>query len=310
MTDARQIRVLLEQAERQRRLGNHRGATQLAQRALSLDPDHAIAHAELALILLDARRLVGAGVEVRLALGLDGNDPFIHRVAAAVLIAERELDDAWRHCLIAMQDGRTADAYVLGARIRDLQGDRRHARELLREALELDAGDTAAQTQLAQLALSDGQLAEAAQQIAQALAGDPADRHAHAVAGHVALARGELADAEHHARFVLQNAADDHDGLALWTAIQARRSRVLGAWWRWNAWVTLGSARRRLAIQLCLFVAVRIAVIVTDALELDAVSRGLQLVWLGVCAYTWFAPALFRRMVARTLRTVELDPEF
>lgn len=310
MSDARQIGILLEQAERQRQLGNHRGATELAQRALSLDPDHAVAHAQLALILLDARRLAGAAVESRIALGLDGNDPFIHRAAAAVLIAERKLDEAWQHCLIAMQDGRTPAAYVLGARIRDLQGDRRHARELLLEALELEAGDTDAQTQLAQLELHDGQLDEAARRIAEALAGDPADRMAHIVAGYVALARGEISDAEHHARFVLQNAADDRSGLQLWTAIQARRSRLLGAWWRWNAWLTLGSDRRRLAILLGEFVAVQIAIIATDALDLDAVSRALQLVWLGTCAYTWFAPALFRRMVARTLRTVELDPEF
>jgi hypothetical protein len=59
-----------------------------------------------------------------------------------------------------------------------------------------------------------------------------------------------------------------------------------------------------------MYVAVRVAIIVTDALELDAVSRVLQLVWLASCVYSWFAPALFRRMVARALRTVALDPEF
>ncbi|HEX8107847.1 MAG TPA: tetratricopeptide repeat protein [Kofleriaceae bacterium] len=53
--ERRQIRVLLEEAEVQRRLGNHRGATELAQRALTIDPDHAQAHAALAGILLDAR---------------------------------------------------------------------------------------------------------------------------------------------------------------------------------------------------------------------------------------------------------------
>jgi hypothetical protein len=29
-----------------------------------------------------------------------------------------------------------------------------------------------------------------------------------------------------------------------------------------------------------------------------------------VGAYTWFAPVMFRRMVARSLEAVRLDPEF
>lgn len=310
MTQARQIAVLLDQAERQRELGNHRGATELAQRALSLDPDHAGAHAQLAMILLDARRLAGAALEASIALGLDGSDPYVHRVVAAVRIAERKLDDAWQHCLIAMQDSRVPSAYVLGARVRELQGSLADARELLHEALALDAGHTGALTQLARLTLDGGDRDGAARLIEQTLAIDPGDRGAHVVAGYIDLARGDVAGAEQHARFVLQADADDHDCLSLWTAIQARRSRLLGLWWRWNAWLTLGSDRRRLAILIGEFVAVQAAIIVTDELDLVALSRALNYAWLGLCAYTWFAPALFRRMVARTLDTVRLDPEF
>ncbi|HET7505058.1 MAG TPA: tetratricopeptide repeat protein [Kofleriaceae bacterium] len=310
MTDARQISILLQQAERQRRLGNHRGATQLAQRALALDPDHAVAHATLARVLLDARRLAAAGLEVRTALGLDGNDPYIHRVAAAVLTAERKLDDAWQHCLIAMQSGPEPAAYVLGATIRKLAGDRGQARELLLEALALEAADTDALTQLAQLALEAGDLEDAVRQIVAALESDPSDVAAHVVAGRIDLARGDLPGAEQHARFVLGADATDRGGLALWSAIQVRRSWLLGMWWRWNAWLTLGSERRRLGILLGEFVLVQIAIILADERDLDGVARALRLAWLGLCAYTWFAPALFRRMVARTLATVRLDPDY
>lgn len=311
MTASRQISVLLEQAERQRRLGNHRGATELAQRALSLDPDHAEAHAGLALILLDARRLSGAGIEMRAALALDGNDPYIHRVAAAVLIAERRLDDAWKHCLIAMQDGpRGPAALVLGARIRELQGDPAQARELLLEALALEAGDVDAMTELARLTLAAGDRDEAARLIREALAADPADRDAHVVAGYIDLARGDQASAEQHARFVLHESADDQGGLRLWTAIQARRNWLLGAWWRMNAWLTLGSDRRRLGLLLGEFVLVQVAIIITDELGFEAAPRLLGFAWMGLCAYTWFAPYLFQRMVERSLESVRLDPEF
>jgi hypothetical protein len=55
---------------------------------------------------------------------------------------------------------------------------------------------------------------------------------------------------------------------------------------------------------------VRIAVIITDELGYTGTARVLQLAWLGFCAYTWIAPWMFRRMLARSLDTVRLDPNF
>jgi len=307
----RQVAVLLDQAEVQRRLGNVRGALGLAQRALTIDPDHAAAHATLAVILLDGRRLAAAGIEARAALALDGNDPYIHRVAAAVLTAERKLADAWAHCLIALQAPEPPpEAHVLAARIQVLQGDDARARELLHDALALHAMHTGALTALARLELGAGHHAEAARWIELALRSDPGDRPAHLAAGHIALAAGDATGAERHARFVLEAHADDRDALALWAAIQARRSRVLGAWWRWNLWITLGDDRRRIAILLGSFVLARLAIIVTDELGYPGLAAALQLGWLAMCVYTWVAPGLFRRMLARALATVRLDPEF
>jgi Flp pilus assembly protein TadD len=309
--EERQVTVLLEQAEVQRRLGNLRQATELAQRALTIDPDHAWAHAALAFILLDTRRVRAAAIEVRAALALDGNDPHIHHVAASVMVAERKLEDAWAHCLIALE-GPVVEpgAYVLGARIRDLQGDPARARELLNEALALDADYTDALTQLARLELAAGDKDRAAELIERALTSDPADRRAHVIAGYIDLARGDTASAEQHARFVLNQIATDEGGLELWAAIQARRSWLLGAWWRWHMWMSLGDDRRRIALLIGGFVVAQLAIIIADELDLDAASRVVSLAWLGLCAYTWFAPEMFRRMLARSLGTVRLDPDF
>lgn len=309
--ETRQITVLLEQAEVQRRLGNHRGATELVQRALTLDPDHAQAHAALAFTLLGARRLPGAMIEARLALGLDANDPYIHHVVAAVLTAERKLDDAWAHCLVALEGPlATPEAHVLGAQIRTLQGEVAHAKELLQEALKLDPAHTGALTRLAGLFLAAGERAAASRLVALALESDPADLEAHVVAGFIDLASGDTAGAEQHARFVLNQDATDDEGLALWAAIQAHRSRLLGAWWRWNTWMSRGDERRRIALLIGAFVLARIAIIITDELGYEGIARALTLGWLGFCAYTWFAPAMFRRMLARQLGTVNLDPDF
>ena len=227
------------------------------------------------------------------------------------LTAERKLEDAWAHCLIALQAAApTPDAFVLGAQIRDLLDDRAHARELLREALALDAAHTAALTQFSHLERRSGAYDEAARLAQLALEADPGYRPAHIAAGYVDLARGDVASAEQHAKFVLHGDSNDRAGLELWAAVQARRSRVLGTWWRWNTWMCVGEDRRRLAILMAGYLIAQIAIIISDELDLTRLTLVLSLGWLGFCAYTWFAPALFQRMVARSLEAVRLDPDF
>src|ERR1700752_2321870 len=104
MREPRQIQALIEQADRARRAHDWTTAIDLLKRALALDPEHDVAHASLALALLGARRLHGAVIEIDLALGFGPDNPFCHYAAAAVRRSERKLDDAWRHCLVAIQD--------------------------------------------------------------------------------------------------------------------------------------------------------------------------------------------------------------
>lgn len=309
--EERQIEVLLERADVQRRLGNYRGAIEIVQRALAIDPDHARAHGALAFLLLSARRLPGARIEIRIALSLDGGDPYLHYVAGAVCLAERALDEGWKHVLVALDANSTdLDARVLGATIQVLRGDAQKARELLAEALAHDPNHCRALTALARLELDAGNLAAAAEQIARALATDSVNHEAHVVAGHIELARGNDVVAEEHARFVLNQNATDEDGLRLFTAVKARRSPLLGLWWRWNAWVSLRDERRQIGLLIGTFVLMRMLIIVTDELGYELVSRGLAYAWFGFCAYTWVAPELFRKWLAQELRSVRLDPDY
>ncbi|MEJ7601046.1 MAG: hypothetical protein WKG01_24295 [Kofleriaceae bacterium] len=126
---------------------------------------------------------------------------------------------------------------------------------------------------------------------------------AHVVAGLVDLVRGDVAHAEQHARFALRQHADDAGAIELWTAIQARRSWLRGAWWRLSAWLALRSERGQLALLIGSFVVARVAMILAGAAGLVALERLLYWVWLVGCAYTWLAPHLYRRMVADALES-------
>jgi tetratricopeptide (TPR) repeat protein len=309
--EEREIEALLEQADVQMHLVNWRGAIDLLRRALAIDPDHARAHAMLALALLGARRLAGAEIECRLALALEGNDPFCHYAAAAVLRAQRKLDEAWEHCELALHtDSTDVDVYVLAAGIRDLRGEISEARALLVSALELEPAHAGALTRFARLELDAHRYEEAARYIDEALRARPDDLDAHVVAGFIDLVRGDDAGAEGHARFALTQDATDRDALQLWAAIKARRSWTLGLWWRLNAWVSLRSEGGQIALLIGSFVVVQIAIILAAAADLPLVEKVLEWGWLAFCAYTWIAPGLFKRMLERDLGSVVLDPEF
>jgi tetratricopeptide (TPR) repeat protein len=309
----RQVEALLEQADAQMRLSHWRGAIDLLRRALAIDPDHARAHAMLALALLGAKRLAGAEIEAQLALGLGlgSSDPLCHYAAAAVRRAQRRLDEAWEHCEVALTaDSTDVDIYVLGAGIRDLRGEVSEARALLARALELEPSHAGALTRFARLELDAHRFEEAARYVEQALRAKPDDLDAHVVAGLVDLVRGDDAGAEGHARFALTQDATDLDALQLWAAIKARRSFTLGLWWRLNAWISLRSEGGQVALLIGSFVVVQVAIILATAADLPLLEEVLGWAWLGLCAYTWIAPELFKRMLQRDLGTVVLDPDF
>lgn len=311
MSDDRQVEALLEQADLRMQMLDWRGAIDLLRSALAIDPDHARAHAILAMALLGAKRLPGAEIEARLALTLDGGLPFCHYAAASVLAAQRKLQDAWEHCQVALQsDSTDADVHVLGAWICELRGEHAQARELLREALELESNHVGALTRFARLELDARHLDEAERYASEALRAKPADVDAHVVAGLIALVRGDDVKAEEHARFALNQESTDRDALQLWAAIKAHRSWTLGVWWRFNAFVSLRSESGQIGLLIGSFVLAQLAIILVGAAGYPTLERILQLGWLGFCAYTWLAPELFKKLLARDLGRVELDPDF
>lgn len=309
--EERQIAALIEQSDRSRRAHDWNGAINLLKRALSLDPEHARAHACLSLALLGARRLHGASLEVELALAFDGNDPFCHYAAAAVRRGQRKLDQAWQHVLVALHDDHAdADTHVLAASIKVLENDRAAAHTLLSEALALDANHVDALTELASLELRSGDVDAAKRRIELALTIDPANGDAHIVAGYIALRTNDVSEAESHARFALHQDAGDRDALGLWTAIKARRNILLGIWWRFNALISLRSERAFVGILLGSFVVVRIAILVLGALGFEDIEDALSQGWLLFCAYTWIAPRVFDWMLQRELKTVMLRDDY
>jgi len=85
---------------------------------------------------------------------------------------------------------------------------------------------------------------------------------------------------------------------------------VLGVWWRWNVFVGMRSERAQLGILLGSYLLVRLVVILLGESGHDDAEILVAQIWLAFCAYTWFAPALFRWMLQRELKTVTLRDDY
>lgn len=298
-------------AERYYAHGRIDSAIDALLQSLGEDPDRSDAHAFLALCLIKRQRLHAAGLEAARALELEPESAFAHLAAAIVAIARRQFEQAQAHLRSARElqpdAAAVADAY---ARLYLAWGRDAQALEEARRACELDPDDPDHPALLASLELRRGDRARAEALAREVLRGHPEHVEALCVLGHCELAAGRTDSARDHAAWALQIDPMDGEALTLMAAVKARRSWLLGLWWRFQSFVSAGSRVRAVMLLLGMFLVYRVALIALPQHGLAQWTGPVSYAWLLFCAYTWIAPSLFWRSVKKELEQVKLRPGF
>ncbi|MGH8079338.1 MAG: tetratricopeptide repeat protein [Lysobacter sp.] len=280
-------------------------------RLLGEDAEQSDAHAFLALCLVKRKRLHAAGLEAQRALELESESPFAHLAAAIVAIARRSFKTAQAHLSTAREldpdSAQIADAF---ARLYLAWGRDAQALEEARRACELDPDDVDYPALLASLELRRGDRARAEALAREVLHAHPEHVEALCVLGHCELAAGRTDSAREHAAWALQIEPTDGDALTLMAAVKARRSWLLGLWWRFQSFISAGSRTRAVVLLLGIFLLYRIALIALPQQGHAEWTGPLSYAWLAFCAYTWIAPGLFWRSLKKELEQVRLRPGF
>jgi tetratricopeptide (TPR) repeat protein len=301
---------LVRMAESELREDKWREASELLRRALTVDEDHARAHAMLALALLIPKRYAGAESEARRALALQSGSPYCHYVLAAVLFARgRRIDQAWESCHVALGGGvdheTNVRAHVLGAQIRAARGEHEPARALLERALQIAPNHADARVAFARLELAAGRPAEAARHADEALRIRSTDIAANVIAGKIDLAAGDVAAAERHARFALLQDSADAEALRLWAAIRSHRNRALGTLWRAAVWITTRDGDQQVGLLVGSYILVQLAMILANAAGLAGLQSKLVWLWAGLVLALYWGPAGLQRLLANDLEQPE-----
>jgi len=291
--------------------GDVMGAVEMFKQSLGEEPDNAEVHSYLSICLLQLKRVHAAGVESAIALQLDPMSRLSLSIAARVAIARNQLEEAEELAERAVAaDPEHAGPLRLQADLCRLRHRPTKALELLTRARALDPEDVDTLSDLARIHLDAGRLDQAEELAREALAMEAGDPGALVVMGHIFLSRGDLDAAHDQAVWVLSNNPDNTRALTLIASIKARRNPVLGLWWRYHTWMSKLGQKGVVVALLGAYMVYRVVAQATEDLGHANLSEGIEYAWLGVCAFTWFGPVIFKRMVDKELGRVELDPDF
>ncbi len=289
--------------------GDLHHACELLQECLAGDPDHAEAHALLALCLLDLRLLGPAQAEAEAALLCDPQEALAHSAMGSVCLGDRRFTRASEHYERALQlDPSDSYHHLRVAHLAAvLDQPRQH---LLERALQLDPDDPDVLAALAEERLDHRDLEAAHTFALRALEADPESHDALLAMARVLLHRDDVPGAREHVVMALRQHANSEEGLRLLVAIKARQNPFLGLWFRWSLWMDAASNGRSVALLVGGFLAFQLLSALAEDLGYPSVADVLHYAWLGIVAYSWIAPGVFARMLAHELRGVELDERY
>ena len=301
------LRMAVDQLER----GLSRAAIDSLRRYLAVEPDSAQAHAVLALALYNTKRLTASAHEARLALQLDPESIEARRALALAAMGARRFSEAQKLLDEALAFDPESVHVRLGlARLGRLRGDWRAEREALDAARRLAPEEPGVIVDQGSLELREGNTDGAEKLARAALALDPENISGQVLLGRVMLKRGRVEEARELAVTALRAEASSREALLFLVEAKVRANPLMGMWWRWNTWMNELGSRSSVIVLVAAFLIQRVARQIAGDLGATDVSELIGYAWLGVVAYTWIAPGVFHRMLARELQDVRLRPDF
>jgi tetratricopeptide (TPR) repeat protein len=220
-------------AERQINLGNSRGAIEPLRRALAADPNHALAHAYLAVCLQDVREGKAAVQSIGSALALAPEHWYVQFAAGRIALQQQRYQEAEKH----LDDARRTASWnaPVYRHLADLYRQTKRAGtalEVLEEGLGQCPGDVGIISEIGTELLNRGHLELAEIRALEALSLDPESIDAHVVAGYVRLWQNCRAEALDHALSALSINAAEPAAVRLLCMIKVHANPLLGLWWR------------------------------------------------------------------------------
>ena len=282
---------LISRAIQQISQGNFVGAMESLRQHLSEDPDHAGAHALLAITLYEQRRLHAAEHEAGLAAALDPESGYARYAMGLIQMGKRQFkhaEELFQEALALGMDEPPVCRALAG--LYQLTGRDDKVLPILQQALDRDPQDASTLTQIGQFKLAKGDLNEAARLALEALQADAENAGAIVLLGNCLLRRNQVEEAREHAILALRFDPHHAGALALLASVKVRRNPLLGLWWRYSVWMEGLGTSRAILVLLAAFAVYRVVTGIATQNGRSYVAGIVQWVWLAIVV--WALPAM------------------
>ncbi len=271
-------------------------AAEQLRMALASDPNHAVAHALLALCLLEDRdQWLQATREAEQAIGLEPDSGFAHYVLANVLSKRNRHDEALSAINTALSiDSEDADYYGLQASLYARQDRWRQALESAEQGLSFDAENSSCES-IRSLALERlGRVEDALSQAQESVSRRPDSADARVALAWAMLNRGDHQSAAIEFREALR--LEPSHEMARIGMIQALNSRYLIFRWIFSFYQFVGRMAQysQWAVILGMFVGMRLLRAAAQAYPaIQPFVLPISVLYIGFCLLSWIATPLF-----------------
>lgn len=285
-------------------VGSYDRAVEQFRAVLSGDPDHAGAHALMALALVNLDRLPAAEHEAKLALQLDPVEPFYFYVLAVVQAQALRWEEAKKSVERAIEwDPEEAPYHSLHSHILRSLNRLPEAEQAARRALELDSSDEQAHLQLAHVLHDSSRHSESRQAFEHALTANPEDSESHNGLGIHYLSQNDPRRALEHFEEALRLDPTNRAARENLVLAMGARNWFYGLFWRWSLFLSRFSRRGQIAVVIGFWLLMRVNAALADAYPAYAPAGGVLLIaYLTFCVYSWVADPLFRWYLSRRRR--------
>ena len=271
-------------------------AAEQLRMALASDPNHAVAHALLALCLLEDRdQWQQATREAEQAIGLEPDNGFTHYVLANVLSQRKRFDEALNAIHAALTiDAEDADYYGLQASLYARQERWTAALSAAEQGLSYDAEHSNCES-IRSLALERlGRVEDALSQAKESVSRRPDSADAHVALAWAMLNRGDHQGAAVEFREALR--LEPSHEMARLGMIQALNSRYFIFRWIFSFYQFVGRMAQysQWAVIIGMFIGMRLLRAAARAYPaLEPFVLPITVLYIGFCLLSWIATPLF-----------------
>jgi len=302
---------LIRQAELQINQGSLRTAIETLRNLLARDPDHVVAHVHLATCLQELLRPEEASFEIRCALRLAPDDPYVRSAAGRIELLQGWYGAAERHLDRARELApENPDVHRLLAILYAETGRLQLILPTLEAALNAEPDNPGVKTDIATHLAAADKIEEAEALALEALRDDPECVRAQVLLGELRFRRKDYDGARGFAVGALHIDPSHEGALTLLCLVKLQSKSVLWRWRECARWAgSLHSAEQQELKRIgAVIVYVAVLILFASGHPWAAVATIVGLVLLLVAA--WGANRLVDRIFDRELRQVRFDRKY